>query len=69
MFFNRKMKRENEALKRALYVFRGVLSQSDMTKTGHAIIKKKNHSYLIQALISTKDINCLPAGMKKKNKS
>ena len=63
-----KKDRELEVLKRALWVFRGVVANSQTLKGGNLIVKEENHRYLLQVLIDTCDIDCLPKGMKKKKK-
>jgi len=65
--FKTKKDREIEVLKRALWLFRGIIAEVKFAKGGNAIIAKKNYNFLIQALIETRDINCLPKGRKAKD--
>jgi hypothetical protein len=60
--------REYETLKRALWVFRGVVAESQTLKGGNLVVKKGNYQYLMNILIATRDIDCLPKELRKKKK-
>ena len=65
----KRIKHEHETLKRALWVFRGVVADSQTAKGGNLIVKKDRYQYLMNILVATRDIDCLPKELKKKKKA
>jgi len=64
----RRQQAELRAIKYALMVFRNIAADVNIAKSGKAIISKSAWFQLVQVLVATRDINCLPGKKKRKGK-